>query len=109
MSSPEEQRESSKQPSLQESWESFESLCDLAKQRADELRWGHAERYLEQAQIIADTSRWRTSAEKETRVFVRELKVDLLKRTGAIAGALDVINELMVIHAAIHQQHSFKL
>ena len=89
--------------------QSFESLCDLAMQRVDELQWGHAERYLEQAQKIADTSRWRTSEEKETRVFVRKLKVDLLKRTGAIAGALDVINELMVIHAAIHQQHSFEL
>ncbi len=89
--------------------QTLESLCELAMQRVDELKWGHAERYLEQAQIIADTSRWGTSAEKETRVFVRELKVDLLKRTGAIAGALDVINELMVIHAAAHQQHSFEL
>ena len=89
--------------------QSLESLCELAMQRADELKWGHAERYLEQAQTIADTRLWGTLAEKQTRLFVRELKVDLLKRTGAIVGALDVINELMVIYTAIHQQHSFEL
>lgn len=97
------------QRTLTESMRCFESFCSQAMQSADDLKWGHAQRYLDNAREVADTTRWLTSEQKESRLLVRELAIDILRRTGATAEALDVVNEAMVIYADLHQQHSFEI
>lgn len=91
---------------LNASMAQFEKLCEEASDAAEALQLGKAERLVEQAISLADTTPWVTTDQKECRLEARDLAISILSQNRCYPQALEHADQQMVIYGSLHGGYS---